>query len=114
MNDPVPFIDALLVRVPELLDAFHEHIADNETLLPHVFMGDVTRFALSEAERPNSEVLRILLAHIEEGLNSVNDQVADVILLSFVENLIGEEKGIEVMKPLMGPSLSAAVKRICE
>jgi hypothetical protein len=47
------FIKELLRTVPELQPAYAEHLNDNDTLLPHVFMGDVTRFVIAEASKPS-------------------------------------------------------------
>ena len=38
------FIEYVLAKVPQLRAVHSEHLKDNDELLPHVFMGDVTRF----------------------------------------------------------------------
>lgn len=47
------FIEHLLRIIPELKQAYDEHLVDNDVLLPHVFMGDVTRFIIAEANSAN-------------------------------------------------------------
>jgi hypothetical protein len=51
-----------------------------------------------------------LLNSLEEGLASGSQEVRDVILASFVENLIGERVAVEQMDHLMGPRLKGAVR----
>jgi hypothetical protein len=40
------FVGRLLQVLPELKSTYEQHLADNDLLLPHVFMGDVTRFVI--------------------------------------------------------------------
>jgi hypothetical protein len=115
MSTNASFIEELLRRVPQLKAIYDEHLTDNEMLLPHVFMGDVTRFIIAEAETPRSQgALRTLLEHLENGLRTGSDEVKELIVVSVVENLIGETKALMILKPLMGSSLKAEVERICE
>jgi len=115
MSTNASFIEALLRRVPNLKPVYDEHLAANDTLLPHVFMGDVTRFAIVEAEKPGSRgSLATLLGHFEDGLRTGSDEVRELIVVSFVENLMGETTGLKALKPLMGPSLKTEVERICQ
>jgi hypothetical protein len=114
MNTDVTFINALLLRVPELKALYEEHLGDNEELLPHVFMWDVTRFAIAQADNVQThEPLRRLLAVLEEALEGGADKVNELIAVSFAENLIGEEAALKVLKPLMGPRLSREVQNMC-
>jgi len=46
-------IERLLASVPDLRGVYDEHISDNDELLPHVFFGDVTRFAIENAAAPS-------------------------------------------------------------
>ena len=115
MSANASFIEELLRRVPELKAVYDEHLLDNDTLLPHVFMGDVSRFAIAEAEKPLGRAsVSTVLEHLEEGLKSGSDEVKELIVVSFVENLIGETSSLKVLKPLMGSTLKAEVERICK
>jgi hypothetical protein len=49
MTSTERFVEDLLIAVPELQAVYKVHMDDNGTLLPHVFMGDDTRFALQIA-----------------------------------------------------------------
>src|SRR4029450_7219642 len=45
------FLHDLLESLPEVGSVYDEHVRDHATCLPHVFFGDVTRFAIAEAMR---------------------------------------------------------------
>jgi hypothetical protein len=108
------FVSRLVAVVPGLVSIFGEHIADNGEPLPHVFMGDVTRFAIASAELEDSaDSLSMLLTLLEDGLNSGDNEVAELIGVSFVENLCGEEYAIQLLLPRMGKSLRQEMKYIC-
>jgi hypothetical protein len=114
MSASASFIEELLRRVPDLSPIYEEHLADNDGLLPHVFMGDVTRFAIASAdERPRQSSVSTLFGYLEEGLRSGSGEVKELIRASFVENLIGETAALMVLKPLMGQELKTEVERIC-
>jgi len=55
-----------------------------------------------------------LLEYLEDGLRTGSDEVKELIVVSFVENLIGETTALMVLKLVMGSSLKAEVERICE
>ena len=107
------FVSDLMKAVPELKLDYDEHLKDNEELLPHAFMGDVTRFALRLAgEADQREVLKRLLDRMEWGLRFGDEKSQEMIVDSFVENLMGKEEGIRLMVPLMGPLLRDWVKKV--
>lgn len=103
------FVETLLRLVPELRTVYDAHIKDNDTLLPHVFMGDVTRFAISQANKATSrEALDRLMGHMEEGLKNGSEEVKELIVVSFVENLI-ETGTLKALHLFMGPNLKKEV-----
>lgn len=101
------FMMRLLADVPELRSTYEEHLSQNGELLPHVFMADVTRFALAATGKSKEEAaLKRLLQCLEDGLNSGQKEVHELILASFVENLAGEDsRAVSRLKALMGPRL---------
>lgn len=107
------FIEKLVQKVPELKGVYKEHLSDNDNVLPHVLMGDVTRFAIAATLAGNREMLSRLLKCLDNHLRTGSDELKELIVVSFVENLIGETAALEVMKPLMGSTLAAEVDRIC-
>lgn len=114
MSSPTEFVEEVLASVPELKEIYNEHITDHDVLLPHVFFGDVTRFAIAEAEKEEtSSALVRLLSVLELGLVKENEQIAELIAVSFVENLCGEDAAMRSLKRLMGPKLTKELETIC-
>jgi hypothetical protein len=114
MKDNASFVEGLLRVVPELRPVYDRHLADNDTLLPHVFMGDVTRFAVAEtADATGQAALARLMGYLEDGLKGGGEEVKELISASFVENLLGEKAALQRLKSLMGPSLTKKVEAIC-
>ena len=91
MNTAKEFVETLLKALPELDEAYKKHIGDYSTLLPHVFMADVTRLVM-DATRQTSEwsLLKRLLLIVEQGLQSTEADVLDLLQGSFIENLCEE------------------------
>jgi hypothetical protein len=114
MSSTEQFVQSVLDRVPEL-DAIHQvHIDDNGSLLPHVFMGDVTRFALQIAQHAEQmDVLRRLLELVETGLQSSDREVVDLVAVSFIENLCGEDAAVAILIPLMGEATRRELSSLC-
>ena len=108
------FVADLIRLVPELEPAYREHVVFNEDLLPHLFIGDVARFAIERAsERNNEPMLARLLGCLEERLANGPEEVRELIVVSFVENLQGEVPTILALAPAMGPLLKQEVNVIC-
>ena len=108
------FIGRLLRIVPELKDAYDEHVADNDILLPHVFMGDVTRFVLAEISCIKGDVVvKRILDCLENEMLAGSAESMGLIRASFVENLVGASKAMPKLKLIMGPALRAEVEAIC-
>jgi hypothetical protein len=111
MTSDQVFVERLIEIVPELRPTFNEHVKDNGELLPHVFMGDVTRWAIAHASRLDfQDAVGRLLNSLEDGLRSGSPEVRELILASFVENLIGERVAVEQLNHLMGPKLKGAIQ----
>jgi len=107
------FVWRLLHALPELKSTYDQHLADNDSLLPHVFMGDVTRFVIAKANNSGShETLKRLFYFFEKELNSGDMEAKELILASFIENLIGEAMTVQKLAPLMGLDLRRKVKAI--
>ena len=71
MSDGSHFITRLLESVPELQDLHDVHVADNGEMLSHVFMGDVSRFAISKSGQfGGKRTLKRLLAFIEKEMRT--------------------------------------------
>src|SRR5687767_6505879 len=102
MSANASYIEELLRRAPQLKPSYDQHVRDNDTLLPHVFMGDVARFVIAEVENPQSRAsVRSLLDCFESGLTTGSDEIKELIVISFVENLIGETSALKALTPMM-------------
>jgi hypothetical protein len=85
------FVNWLVDRHPGLAPALEEHLATYDELLPHVFFGDVTRYAsvLAQEGRETAELDR-LLADLNNALSGgTEDEVGNLVWASFVENAQG-------------------------
>ena len=114
MSSNISFIRKLIRNTPELNNLYTQHLAENDGLLPHVFLGSVTRTVVSCAFDQSANLMTIrVFQHLEEGLQSGDEKVAELIGCSFVENLFGEERALSVLIPMMGHRLRLEVERWC-
>ena len=112
------FFQHLLKLVPDLQPVYKEHISDYNQLLPHVFMADVTRLILDLASRvkvndPESErTLSVILAEMERGIEEGNDELKNVIGVSFLENLERNDSHYDLIKSWLGVRLREDLQKI--
>jgi hypothetical protein len=117
----VRFIQGLVSSIPELQPLLSEHLADNNQLLPHVFMGDVTRFVITTCQQSQElrrratsasgleAIIRRITSILEEALTSGPEATKELVAVSFVENLAGEDATIGALEPFLGPALKAEI-----
>src|SRR5579871_2247373 len=67
---------------PSVKAILDEHVRDNEQVLPHLFMGDVVRYVMSDAPDRTA-----IVKSIDGAFTNSNQQVSDLIAVSFVGNL---------------------------
>ena len=96
MSNIQDLLSDLTTAEPALARLQAEHVAENGELLPHVLFGDVTPWIIAHA--PATHVLAILERHMTTG----DDDVTNVIALSFLEGL--EDVGV---RAALGPRLAA-------
>ena len=118
----IKLVERLAGRFPALEPLLREHRADNfGDVLPHVFFGDLTRFVVGhyrlvresgDFEGPEGAELRALLDELEHAFASGDDEVCELITVSFLENLprLGEEN--EGVRGQLGPTLTSELGRI--
>lgn len=98
------FVRSLVADVPELEPILAEHLADFDELLPHVFFGELTRWAEQPSTTHTS--LRRLLDRLDTGYADAGVDVRELITVSFLENLAeGSPLG-----SVLGPTLWAALQ----
>ena len=112
--DSDSFVDHLLSMVPELRRVYEEHLSENEELLPHVFLGDVTRFVITEFRKGRSDrgeptldtrVLDRILDLLERAMKSSDTRLRELVSVSFLENLDQAGRDYLGIKGLLGPAL---------
>lgn len=81
----------LAARHPGLVPVVDEHLADNDELYPHVLFGDVTRYALALARNGEVDELDRFLTDLDAALDESEDEVANLVWASFVENASTDE-----------------------
>jgi len=86
-------------RHPALQALLAEHIADNDELLPHVFFHDVTRW--SEEEPQDSRELRQLLDQLDVCYRDGDDDVRNLLQVSYIEDLSRRPDILRVMGPML-------------
>jgi hypothetical protein len=98
------FVDAM----PELRDEWEEHCRFYDGPLPHVFFGDVTRYAVRTLPTAAPDVRARLGAALEELAASADGDVVNVVAVSFFEHLVfGDDADIaalELLRPHLGPA----------
>lgn len=103
----IAFVGALVHRFRVLLPILQEHLDDYDALLPHVFMGDVTRWVLGEYQaHGESALLRDVLDFIESSYSRGDDHEQELISVSFLENFPRPNEEGSRLRALVGPSLS--------
>jgi hypothetical protein len=115
----ITFAERLAASFEEMRPVLVEHKKDNfGEVLPHVFMGDVARFALREfAETCNGPahnrakaelVLRSLFAFLETAYESEDPEIQELISVSFLENLPRPGEGDQSrIRDFAGPQMRA-------
>jgi hypothetical protein len=114
------FVAEMANHFPSLGPVLTVHKEDNfRTILPHVFLGDVTRWVVGlVAVATAAEILRnrkqltSVLSYLEDAYNAGDEELQELISVSFLENLPRPgERGSEV-RQMVGSALSAQLKVI--
>jgi len=85
----IEFFERLCDAVPELVPLRAEHLKDYGELLGHLLIADVGRWALQALDEDLAGVDR-LLAELERSYGEGQEQVNNMIDVSFLEHLIHE------------------------
>lgn len=107
------FVYLLVERIPALTPIFKEHVENNDEVLPHVFFGELTRWTLSLLEPTTGEIalqrthdLRDILETLETTYAGGDDELQDLISVSFPEHLPRPGAQGSEIRQMLGPSLS--------
>lgn len=94
MSETKAFCERLALDFPGVRTILDEHVAYHEELLPHVFLGDLTRYLLAGGKDKTAIVQRL-----EDAISTGIPAIDELIAVSFVENI---EKHFELEEALMG------------
>jgi hypothetical protein len=109
----ITFVGALCWNFPVLMPLLRTHVDDYDGLLPHVFMGDVTRWVLQRFRLDSSDTtLLAVLDFLELAFADATGEDRDLLSASFLENLpLKPEDGAGV-RELLGSSLQNQLRKI--
>lgn len=84
-------------------------------MLPHVLMGDVTRFVISQHQlelksRSLSPVLDRCLSFLEKAMQADSQEVQELLSVSFLENLAQSDDLYFSIRSRLGPALKAELR----
>jgi hypothetical protein len=109
------FVRQMVNRFPQLEEILKEHARDNfgETL-PHVFLGEFTRYLLSllrTAEHNDDEAMyrniQEILNYLEDSFSTKSESVQELIAVSSLENLPQRGEQESQILDMIGPNLRA-------
>jgi hypothetical protein len=84
---PAEFCESLAHKYPDIAKILTEHFSDNDELLPHVFLADVTRYVLA-----NGPCRKPIVKYLDESFAAYGKEVEDLVAVSFVEYLVNSEE----------------------
>ena len=103
---------AVLARLsPSLGAQLEEHIVYNGGMLPHVFLGDVTRYVAELADAsPEAPQLQAMLDLLEDRFPNGAADEQEMIAVSFIENLPAPDEEGSELRYILGPKLTEQLK----
>jgi len=118
-----------VIEIPQLFEKIAEaapgfrlimkrHLADNDTLLPHLLMADCGRFVASyftgektiASDRPTADELRGVLAAIDAAMADGDEETQNVVAASFVE-CVWLEPYFSELYVVLGPHVREEIER---
>lgn len=113
MNEVLEFVQDLVRAFPELEPSYLEHVQDNGEVLPHVFMGDVSRWIENKfsLEGASTSLLSIL-SYMESEFRRGDSKIQELIHVSLLENIYDlQVRGVQIAD-YFGDGLKHQVKLI--
>jgi len=114
------FVLRLIKIVANLNCLYDEHIEDYDELIPHVFFGDLTRYAVDlyksildcSSDTKRWDELDTILVYLENGISGNDEKVQELIAVSFLENLDLTDSNVRTLVERFGPYLKKELKMI--
>lgn len=85
-KETIEFCKSLATLSADISTILIEHISDNDEVLPHVFLADVTRYILADGKDSQT-----IIKFLDDVFSSRGRDVEDLIAVSFVEYLDPKE-----------------------
>lgn len=114
----VDLVRKIVDYIPDVRPIYTEHLEDNfGELLPHVFLGQFTRWLLSLYSRASafSEAethVKMFLDYLEQLYVTENEEARELISVSILENFPDPGDEHSTIVELLGPELKAEYQRI--
>jgi hypothetical protein len=113
----IAFIDGLVGKYPGLKPILDEHLSDNfGEVLPHLFFGDLTRYVVSRfldfesaaetLDTAEERELGALLNDLEQAYSTGDEEIQELISVSFLENLPRPSEEASELRSWLGPELT--------
>ena len=107
----------VLEKAPGFAPIYDEHIKDNDEVLHHVLMGELTTYAIKlyrtghkERDDRSRETLDAILDLLEQAIQSPDGNLQELVAVSFVENLGRADEDYDGMRALLRPALLKQLK----
>ena len=113
-TEEMQFVKDIAEAIPDVRSILREHLEDQYgELLPHVFMGDLTRWVLRllASAGPRDQRLQAVLGLMERGWGS-SDAVRELIGVSFLENLPRPGEAQSEIRNMLRPRLREELDKI--
>ena len=109
----VALLGTLCCRFPTFMPMLQEHLDDYDGLLPHVLMGEITRWVVQRFLIDSSDpTLRQVLDFIEKAFEGADARNRELIIASFLENMPRVGQNGAGVRLLLGPALRDQLQQI--
>lgn len=118
MAEMESFFSGLIDSNYELQKLYKEHILDNDALLPHVLMGDVTLYIMELAilsttvKNGTGAELQRILDYFERAFHNSDTQIDNLLAVSFLQNLEQPDPSYSIIKNRLGRQLKQSLSEI--
>ena len=111
-------IEGLAAFSPELQELFAEHLAYYGETLSHVFMGEVSEFVTTLDESSSQKggdansLLNALFYFLERAFQAGDDDVQNLLSVSFLENVMERAVESPAFRQRFGPALERELQEV--
>lgn len=114
-NNQINLIQKVTSKFPFLECVLQEHIRAYDEIIPHVFFGELTRFIVNMAKTSkltgNFNNLDNILKYLEEVYKSKEQDLRNLIEVSFIENLDINDQSYKIIFEHTGGLIKNAMKK---